>query len=62
MPELSTQCRVRKRNVDVNAGRRANGEVPIPQCFPQYPPPYFTTFLLDPFGVVLKASGHHDRE
>jgi catechol 2,3-dioxygenase-like lactoylglutathione lyase family enzyme len=33
-----------------------------PQEFPQYPPPYFATFWLDPFGVMLEAVCHHDRD
>ena len=33
-----------------------------PQVFPQYPPPYFATFWLDPFGVMLEAVCHHDRD
>ncbi len=33
-----------------------------PQEFPQYPPPYFATFWLDPFGLMLEAVCHHDRE
>lgn len=33
-----------------------------PQEFPQYPPPYFATFWLDPFGVTLEAVCHHDRD
>jgi hypothetical protein len=33
-----------------------------PQFFPQYPPPYFATFWLDPFGVTLEAACHHDSE
>ena len=33
-----------------------------PQHFPQYPPPYFATFWLDPFGFMLEAVCHHDRE
>ena len=32
-----------------------------PQEFPQYPPPYFATFWLDPFGFMLEAVCHHDR-
>jgi catechol 2,3-dioxygenase-like lactoylglutathione lyase family enzyme len=32
-----------------------------PQEFPQYPPPYFATFWLDPFGIMLEAVCHHDR-
>jgi catechol 2,3-dioxygenase-like lactoylglutathione lyase family enzyme len=33
-----------------------------PQVFPQYPQPYFATFWLDPFGVMLEAVCHHDRD
>jgi hypothetical protein len=33
-----------------------------PQNFPQYPPPYYATFWLDPFGFMLEAVCHHDRE
>lgn len=29
-----------------------------PQEFPQYPPPYFATFWLDPFGFMLEAVCH----
>jgi catechol 2,3-dioxygenase-like lactoylglutathione lyase family enzyme len=32
-----------------------------PQDFPQYPPPYYATFWLDPFGFMLEAVCHHDR-
>ncbi len=31
-----------------------------PQEWPQYPPPYFATFWLDPFGIMLEAVCHHD--
>lgn len=33
-----------------------------PQNFPQYPPPYFATFWLDPFGLKLEAVCHYERE
>jgi catechol 2,3-dioxygenase-like lactoylglutathione lyase family enzyme len=33
-----------------------------PQTFPQYPPPYYATFWLDPFGFMLEAVCHYDRE
>ncbi len=36
--------------------------VHVPQAFPQYPPPYFAAFWLDPFGLMLEAVCHHDRE
>ena len=32
-----------------------------PQHFPEYPPPYYATFWLDPFGFMLEAVCHHDR-
>ncbi len=33
-----------------------------PQEWPQYPPPYYATFWLDPFGIMLEAVCHHDRD
>jgi catechol 2,3-dioxygenase-like lactoylglutathione lyase family enzyme len=33
-----------------------------PRPWPEYPPPYFATFWLDPFGVMLEAVCHHDRD
>ncbi len=33
-----------------------------PQPFPQYPPPYYAAFWLDPFGFMLESVCHHDRE
>jgi catechol-2,3-dioxygenase len=33
-----------------------------PQAFPQYPQPYFATFWLDPWGLMLEAVCHHDRD
>jgi catechol 2,3-dioxygenase-like lactoylglutathione lyase family enzyme len=33
-----------------------------PQVFPQYPQPYFATLWLDPWGVMLEAVCHHDRD
>jgi catechol 2,3-dioxygenase-like lactoylglutathione lyase family enzyme len=32
-----------------------------PREFPQYPPPYYATFWLDPDGFMLEAVCHHDR-
>ena len=36
--------------------------VHAPMEFPQYPPPYFATFWLDPIGVMLEAVCHHNRD
>jgi catechol 2,3-dioxygenase-like lactoylglutathione lyase family enzyme len=33
-----------------------------PQVFPQYPQPYYATFWLDPWGFMLEAVCHHDRD
>ena len=33
-----------------------------PREFPQYPPPYFATFWLDPFAIMLEAVCHYDRD
>jgi catechol 2,3-dioxygenase-like lactoylglutathione lyase family enzyme len=33
-----------------------------PQEFPEYPPPYYAMFWLDPFGIMLEAVCHHDRD
>jgi catechol 2,3-dioxygenase-like lactoylglutathione lyase family enzyme len=41
----------------------AGGEViHPPQVFPEYPPPYYATFWLDPFGFMLEAVCHYDRD
>jgi catechol 2,3-dioxygenase-like lactoylglutathione lyase family enzyme len=32
-----------------------------PQVFSQYPQPYFATFWLDPWGLMLEAVCHYDR-
>jgi hypothetical protein len=32
-----------------------------PQEWPQYPPPYFAAYWLDPFGIMLEFVSHYDR-
>jgi len=39
-----------------------NEVVHAPREFPEYPPPYYATFWLDPFGFMLEAVCHHDRD
>jgi catechol 2,3-dioxygenase-like lactoylglutathione lyase family enzyme len=39
-----------------------NEVVFAPQEFPQYAPPYFATFWIDPFGFMLEAVCHYDRD
>jgi catechol 2,3-dioxygenase-like lactoylglutathione lyase family enzyme len=41
---------------------RGNEVLFAPQEFAQYAPPYFATFWLDPFGFMLEAVCHHDRD
>ena len=33
-----------------------------PREFPEYPPPYYAMFWLDPFGFMLEAVCHRDRD
>ena len=33
-----------------------------PREFPEYPPPYYATFWLDPEGFMLEAVCHYDRD
>jgi catechol 2,3-dioxygenase-like lactoylglutathione lyase family enzyme len=41
--------------------RLGSEELHPPQEWPQYPPPYFAAFWLDPFGFMIEAVCHHDR-
>jgi catechol 2,3-dioxygenase-like lactoylglutathione lyase family enzyme len=36
--------------------------VHAPRDFPEYPPPYYATFWLDPHGFMLEAVCHYDRD
>jgi catechol 2,3-dioxygenase-like lactoylglutathione lyase family enzyme len=44
------------------AEQRGDTVLHAPQEFPQYPPPYYSTFWLDPFGMKLEAVCHYDRD
>ena len=44
------------------AVRRGDTVLHQPREFPQYPPPYYATFWLDPHGFKLEAVCHHDRD
>ena len=50
------------RAVHAFVAARDDEVVQAPQEFPQYPPPYFATFWLDPHGFLLEAVCHHDRD
>jgi catechol 2,3-dioxygenase-like lactoylglutathione lyase family enzyme len=53
--------RQRVREVHAAALSLGSREVHAPQFWPQYPPPYFAAFWLDPFGFMLEAVCHYDR-
>jgi catechol 2,3-dioxygenase-like lactoylglutathione lyase family enzyme len=48
--------------VHLHVRREGSTVLHAPQEWPQYPPPYFATFWLDPFGIMLEAVCHHDRD
>jgi catechol 2,3-dioxygenase-like lactoylglutathione lyase family enzyme len=50
------------RDVHLHVQRTGGTVVHPPQEWPQYPPPYFATFWLDPFGIMLEAVCHYDRD
>jgi catechol 2,3-dioxygenase-like lactoylglutathione lyase family enzyme len=41
------------------AERTGNEVLHRPREFPEYPPPYYATFWLDPFGIMLETVCHH---
>jgi catechol 2,3-dioxygenase-like lactoylglutathione lyase family enzyme len=63
LQHLAFMVPTRRRVRDVHETALALGsrEVHPPQDWPQYPPPYFASFWLDPFGFMLEAVCHHDR-
>ncbi len=58
--------RVRTRSEVRAAHRLATGlgaeVVHPPRHFPEYPPPYYATFWVDPHGFLLEVVCHADRE
>ena len=57
---VADRATVRRVHARVVAHRR-----PVlhePREFPEYPPPYYATFWVDPSGVRLEAVCHHDRD
>jgi catechol 2,3-dioxygenase-like lactoylglutathione lyase family enzyme len=63
LQHLAFMVPTRQRVHDVHAVALSLGshEVNPPQHWPQYPPPYYASFWLDPFGVMLEAVCHYDR-
>ena len=48
-------------DVHMTAMTLGSSEVHAPQDWPQYPPPYFAAYWLDPFEFMLEAVCHYDR-
>ena len=44
------------------AAKVASEVIHEPRVFPEYPPPYYATFWLDPFGLMIEVVCHHDRD
>ena len=63
LQHLAFMVPTRQRVHEVHTAALSLGsrEVHAPQDWPQYPPPYFAGFWLDPFGLMLEAVCHHDR-
>jgi len=59
---FSVSTRRRVREVHDAALALGSREIHGPREWPQYPPPYFASFWLDPFGFMLEAVCHHDRD
>lgn len=62
MVRTRTAVRQVHRSVAELSERFGGGILYEPQVFPQYPQPYFATFWLDPWGLMLEAVCHYDRE
>jgi len=56
------RTRSQVRAVHQLAVRRGDPVLDPPQEFPQYPPPYYATFWLDPDGFKLEAVCHRDAD
>jgi hypothetical protein len=63
LQHLAFMVPTRQRVHDVHAATLTmdSKEVHAPQQWPQYPPPYFAAFWLDPFGFMIEAVCHYDR-
>jgi catechol 2,3-dioxygenase-like lactoylglutathione lyase family enzyme len=63
LQHLAFMVRTRSAVHAVHDRARALGSAVVhaPQEFPQYPPPHYATFWLDPHGFMLEAVCHYDR-
>lgn len=64
LQHLAFMVRSRSDVDDVHAwAASSNSEiVQSPRVFPEYPPPYYAAFFLDPFGIMIEVVCHHDRD
>jgi catechol 2,3-dioxygenase-like lactoylglutathione lyase family enzyme len=64
LQHLAFMVPTRRRVSEAHAAALSLGsrEMHAPQEWPQYPPPYFAAFWLDPFGFMLEAVCHYDRD
>jgi len=61
LQHLAFMVRTRSAVDDVHAWAQARGSEVLhePREFPEYPPPYYASFWLDPFGLMLEVVCHH---
>ena len=57
---FAVPTRAAVHEVHAHVVREGSAVLHPPQEWPQYPPPYFATFWLDPFGFMLEAVCHHE--
>jgi catechol 2,3-dioxygenase-like lactoylglutathione lyase family enzyme len=64
LQHLAFMVRARSAVDEVHDWARNNGSSVLhaPREFAEYPPPYYATFWLDPFGIMLEAVCHYDRD
>ena len=59
---FTVRSRAKVREIHDRVTALGSEVVHEPGEFPQYPPPYYAVFWRDPFGILLEAVCHHDRD
>ena len=64
LQHLAFMVRSRTAVDEVHAWARGVGTEVLhePRDFPEYPPPYYASFWLDPFDMMIEVVCHHDRD
>lgn len=64
LQHLAFSVRTRSAVDAVHAHVATSGDEVLhpPRHWPEYPPPYYATFWLDPFGFMLEAVCHRDED